>query len=122
MALRSGIYQTQVNDSYFTACSEEVAALLHFLPIRTVQSVIKTSSGSAVAAKVEAESRPLSVNLSTENSFAHQVTLENSDILFPCTLKALSFHITIDESDIEATMVLVKIQMLFRLKKMVFHC
>ena len=78
MALRSGIYQTQVNDSYFTACSEEVAAaallLLHFLPIRTVQSVIKTSSGSAVAAKVEAESRPLSVNLSTENSFAHQVT------------------------------------------------
>ncbi|XP_062223686.1 nudix hydrolase 8-like isoform X3 [Phragmites australis] len=35
---------------------------------------------------------------------AHQVTFEKSDILFLCTLKPLSFDISIDESEIEAAM------------------
>jgi len=66
-----------------------------------------------VAAKVEAESRPLTfplkIPLHTKSLFRIQI------YCFFAHSKALSFHITIDESDIEATMVLVKIQM-------VFHC
>lgn len=39
---------------------------------------------------------------------AHLVAFENSDLLFVCMLKPLSFEITIDEKEIQAAKVLKK--------------